>query len=152
MSRCVWILIVCSVLTYPAFGHEPAETADAKIRKSSDRFWASRGDPAALAAQLTATVILMVPGLPDAVGPEEVGDLLHQRFTTLRPTDWKVHKRELDVAGDTAYELAVYSEKQVAQGEAMRLDGRYLIVWKRGDDGVWRVHRILFNYSAATPL
>jgi ketosteroid isomerase-like protein len=152
MIRSAWILILCSVLTYPALGHDPAETAEAQIKKASDRFWASRGDAAVLAAQLTETVILMVPGLPDAVGREEVRDLLHQRFTALRPTDLKTHNRELDVAGDTAYELTVYSEKQVAQGEAMRLDGRYLIVWKRGADGVWRAHRILFNYSGATPL
>lgn len=154
MFRSLWILIACGVLMSCPASQPAAEVLELEIQQASDRFWTTRqrGDASALAALITDEAILMVPGLPDAVGRNAVRDLLQERFASIRTTDFKVHRREIRVIGDSAYELAWYSETHLGQGEdPLRLQGRYLLVWRRGGD-LWRVHRNLFNYSAVTPL
>jgi uncharacterized protein (TIGR02246 family) len=125
-----------------------------EVQQASDRFWTTRarGDAAALAALFTDDGMFMVPGLPDASGRKAVRELLEQRFAGGRTFDLVVHRREIEVTGDSANELAWYSESHQAQGQTMRMDGRYLLVWQRGGDGAWRVHRYLYNFSGATPV
>ena len=55
------------------------------------------------------------------------------------------------MVGDTAYELAWYSETlRPHAGPSSQVTGRYLIVWKRGNDIAWRVHRNLFNLASGS--
>ena len=150
MARLVWILIVCGALFSCVSTPPPAAATEQEVQQASERFWSSRGDASSLAAQLTEDAILMVPGLPDATGRTAVQELMPQRFAASRSTDFKVHRREITMAGDAAYELAWYSETHHGQGESLRLQGRYVIVWKHGD-GVWRMHRTLFNFADVRP-
>lgn len=170
MFRFLSILIACGILTscvttqpgprisdmevQQASDRSAPAIAEMEIQQASDRFWTTResGDASALAAQFTEEAILMVPGLPDAVGRSAVRDLLKLRFASARTTDFKVHRREIQVVAESAYELAWYSETHRGQGEWTRLEGRYLLFWKRGHDDRWRVHRYFYNFSAATPV
>lgn len=157
MTRLIGVLMVCLVLAGCGTATAPAAAAGAaelEVQQASDRFWATRarGDAGALAALFTDDGIFMVPGLADAAGRNAVRALLEQRFAGGRTFDFVVHRREIDVSGDSANELAWYSESHQAQGQTMRMDGRYLLVWRRGGDGVWRAHRYLYNFSGATPV
>ena len=158
MARSLRFSLICLILAACTHSQPLPETlpenARTEVEQASDRFWASRQreDVAAHTAQFTETGILMVPGLPDAVGRAAIRELLEQRFEGGRTTDFKVHRREIQVVGDSAHELAWYSEVRHGQGESMLLEGRYLLVWNRGSDGRWLVHRNLFNFSAATPV
>lgn len=155
MWRSVAIVTVCVVLASCATTPPPAAgTAEMEVRQASDRFWATRAqaDAAALAALFTDDGTFMAPGLPDASGRNAVRALLEQRFAGGRTFAFVVHRREIEVSGDSANELAWYSESHQAQGQTMRMDGRYLLVWRRGGDAVWRVHRYLYNFSGATPI
>ena len=157
MARFIGALMVCLVLAGCGTTGAPAAaagTAETEVREASDRFWATRAraDAGALAALFTDDGMFMVPGLPDASGRNAVRALLEQRFAGGRTFDFVVHRREIEVSGDSANELAWYSESHQAQGQTMRMDGRYLLVWRRGGDGVWRVHRYLYNFSGATPI
>ena len=154
MFRSIVMLIVCGLLTSCAGTRPPAETARLNVQNASDEFWAirERRDASALASRFTETGIYMVPGLPDAVGRSAIRELLEKRLASGPTVDFKVHRREIDLVGDTAYELAWYSEKHHAREGSNLLEGRYAIVWLRGHDGTWRVHRYLYNFSAATPI
>src|SRR5256885_342392 len=104
-------------------------------------------------------VTMMAAGFLSAVraislrvpGRSEIRELAQQRFASARTTDFKVQRREIQLIGDSAYELAWYSETHRGQDQSLQLQGRYLIVWKRGSDKLWRVHRNLYNFSGATP-
>ena len=94
----------------------------------------------------------MVPGFPDVVGRNAIEAAAQQMFASTRITDFQVKRREIKVIGDTAYELAWYSETLRGQdGSSNSIDGRYLIVWKRGSDNRWQINRNLFNFASATP-
>ena len=131
-----------------------ADQARAQVEKASEQFWAARasGDAAAFASQFTEDGSFMVPGLLDAAGRAAVRDLAQKRFASSQITDLKIDRREIHVAGDTAHEVAWFSEIMRPKNDSpMRMHGRYLLVWQRGTDGAWRVHRYLYSFSAADP-
>jgi uncharacterized protein (TIGR02246 family) len=165
MARYAWILISCALLMRcasvpPAAQPRQSETVvapaakESDIRNASDQFWAARnrGDAAAFAAQFTDDGIFMVPGLSDAAGRTAVQALAEKRFAAARPTDFNVVRREIDVAGDSAYELGWFAETDRRGDQAMRMQGHYLLVWNRGSDDAWRVRRYLYNFSGAEPV
>lgn len=154
MSRFLCALILCAALTPCASSQPSTTTAEVEVQQASDRFWATRerGDAAALVAQFTENAILMIPGLPDTAGRSAIRKLTEKRFAAAKTTDFKVQRREIQVMGGSAYELGWYSEIHRGEDEPMRLQARYLIVWKREGDRVWRVHRNLYNLSAAEPV
>lgn len=138
----------------PMLALRAADNAEAEVRQASNRFWSMRDrhDAQSLAAEFTATAVLMIPGLPDAVGRSAIRDLLQQRFANIRNSDLQIERREIQVSGDTAHELGWFAETNHANESAMRMQGRYLIVWKHQPDNVWRVDRHLSNFSAVKPL
>lgn len=154
MFRSPGIWIVCAALTSCVSSGPATEIAETEVQQASDQFWATyqRGDASSLAAQFTETGIHMVPGLPDAVGRSAIRDLLQDRSEGTRISDFAIHRREIAVSGDSAYELAWYTETRHGPRESFQMEGRYSIVWKREPDNRWRVARHLFNYSAAAPV
>jgi uncharacterized protein (TIGR02246 family) len=155
MFRSLAILMVCGLLASCATTQPSTEAAETEVQQASDQFWATRerSDAPALASQFTDTAIFGVPGLPDAVGRDAIRDLLQKRFASLRTTDFKVLRREIQVNGNAAHELGWFSEiTHQGEGDAMRMEGRYLIVWSRGADGIWRAHRYFYAFSGARPV
>ena len=155
MLRSLSILLVSLVLTSCATTQPAPEAAELEVQQASDRFWAARQseDIPALTEHLTEDAILMIPGLPDAEGRAAIGELLQKRFATGRTANFKVFRREIQVVGDTAYELAWFSDDtHHEQADSFRMEGRYLTVWQRGSDGRWRVHRNFYNFSGAAPI
>lgn len=131
-----------------------AESAEAAVRQASERFWRTRDqkDASLIAAQFTENGILMVPGVADAVGRDAIRDLLQARLNAVSTKDFKAGRAEITIAGDLAYELASFGETLVTMDGSTRTEGRYLLVWRHEPDGVWRVHRHLWNFSGMKPL
>ena len=154
MFRSLGFAFICALLTSCATAPVPTDTAEVEVRQASDEFWTTRGrgDASALAATFTETAIYGIPGLPDAEGRSAIRALLQKRFESFRITDVQVHRREIDVIGDSAYELGWFSEIHDNETDVTRLDGRYVIVWNRDHDARWRVHRTFYNFSSATPV
>lgn len=94
----------------------------------------------------------MVPGLEDSAGRSAIQELAQIRFASAKTTDFEIQRREIEVRGDAAHELGWYSESHRGQEGAYRMKGRYLLVWQRGRDDIWRVHRYLYSFSGAEPL
>jgi uncharacterized protein (TIGR02246 family) len=132
----------------------PDEAREREVAEASDRFSAARvrGDVAAFTASFTDDGMFMVPGLPDAAGRTEVQELAQKRFIGATVENFKVDDREIHVAGDSAYEIAWYSEINRHGDQAFEMRARHAIVWKRGSDNSWRVHRYLYNFSEAMPV
>jgi uncharacterized protein (TIGR02246 family) len=124
-----------------------------EIEEARSAFWEAhgRGDARALAALVTEDAILMAPGMPDIRGRGAIRNTAEQMFAALSISDFKIERSEIEVLRDTAYEVTSYSETlRPTGGKPDSVQGRYLIVWKRGRDGVWRVHRNLFNMASGS--
>ena len=54
------------------------------------------------------------------------------------------------VDGDHAYDWGIYEGQSERDGEILPpFSGKYLIVWERGDDGVWRMAADMWNNPGA---
>ena len=53
---------------------------------------------------------------------------------------------DLEVAGDTAYEVGE-AALALSFGQGPRV--KYVVVWKKGDDSVWRIHWDIWNAMPA---
>jgi ketosteroid isomerase-like protein len=60
---------------------------------------------------------------------------------------------EVEANGATAYEVGALTLK--APGEngaaATTVLGKYIVLWKNGADGSWRLHRDIWNITPAAP-
>jgi uncharacterized protein (TIGR02246 family) len=151
MVRSLWILLVLSLMSC-ATTPPSTDSSELRVQQASEQFWAvrERGDAATFAAQFTEDGVFMVPGVADAMGRTAIQELAQLRFAGARTTDSHVHKREIKVLGDSAHEIAWFMETYPA--DSMRMLGRYVIVWNRGADNVWRVRRFMYNFSGAQPV
>lgn len=148
------VLLICVVVTgCSTVTPVSTSSAESDVTRASDQVWAAheRGDPLGLAAMVTEDAILMVPGYPDVRGRTAIQEAAQQMFASTQIIDFKVEQREIQVLADSAYELAWYSETlRGRDGSSTPVRGRYLIVWKRGTDGNWRIHRNLFNLASGS--
>jgi uncharacterized protein (TIGR02246 family) len=107
----------------------------------------NRGDLDALIALYTPDAVVMAPGSASARGHQGVRAFA-EGFGTLAPREVVLTVEEVEVCGDTAWEVGSYSMSLQPPGQSRFTDrGKYLVVWKRGADGNWRLHRDIFNSS-----
>ena len=66
---------------------------------------------------------------------------LFQTVTSRFDSDLQFHSQRLEVSGDLAYDSGNYHETLTdrATGKAQELSGRYVTVYRRLGDGVWRI-------------
>jgi ketosteroid isomerase-like protein len=94
---------------------------------------------------------VLPPDAPRADGREAI-----QRFwqgaidAGLR--DLSLQSVEVEEAGNIAYEVGIADLKaQTASGSTQAISLKYVIIWRRGEDGAWRLHRDIWNANPATP-
>lgn len=155
MSKLLSTFFFCAVLAGCASVQPGPDTEriEQEIAQASELLSQARqrGDVTSFVAHFTDDAIYMVPGLADAAGRAAIETLAHKRLAPGRIGEIKTHRRQIDVVGDVAYELAWFSESGPRDEQSMRMDGRHFIVWSRAGNS-WRVHRYLYNFSGAVPL
>ena len=105
-----------------------------------DRAFAS-GDADAL-AELFAVDASLLLLYGDAIeGREAIRGQWTRLFAAYDPGEWRAERRIVDVHGDRAYALSVYSERLVHRenGSARIVHGRLIHFLRRDPDGTWRV-------------
>ena len=101
----------------------------------------ARKDYAAMAALYTENAMVLPPDGPIVTGRPAIEEFWRSAANALGLTDAVLRTRDLEVAGDTAYEVGE-ANLQLGGGQIMV---KYLVVWTRGDDGNWLLHRDIWN-------
>lgn len=144
------ILWLCACPSYDsALSQQSAEeqgVIDALVRIST-QFSAAyvKGDIAKLVSFYTEDAVIF-PGNSDLMRGKEA----LTKYWTLPPgrtiTHHKITAVEIKINGDFAYDYGYYEVSGRNNGEAWGPTyGKYLIVWKRGNDGAWRIHLDMWN-------
>ena len=107
----------------------------------------NQGDAAAVAALYTDNAILMPPNSGMVEGRQGVQDfwqgaiqsgLKGAALTTV----------SVQVSGETAYEIGKFSLSVYAEDkEPQAISGKYVVVWKKASDGMWKLHVDIWNSS-----
>ena len=124
---------------------EAIEVANAKFQEAFNR-----GDAAAVAQLYTPDAAVLPPDALRADGREAI-----QRFwqgaidAGLR--ELALQSTEIKEAGNIAYEVGTGALKATtASGTAQAISIKYVVIWRRGEDGVWRLHRDIWNVNPST--
>lgn len=104
------------------------------------------GDAAAVAALYTDDAILLPPEAKMVQGLAAVQEVWAADFADGGFT-LNLSTVSVDGAGEFAYEIGTWS-MPAPEGEGGPVEeGKYLVVWKRGADGSWKVHADIWNTS-----
>jgi ketosteroid isomerase-like protein len=106
----------------------------------------ARKDYAAMAALYTENAMVLPPDGPIVNGRPAIEEFWRSAASALGLTDAVLRTRDLEVAGDTAFEVGE-ADLKVGSGQVMV---KYLVVWVKGGDGNWRLHRDIWNAMPAS--
>ena len=85
-------------------------------------------------------------GKGESEGREAVRAALEAAVRTYGDAEFTI--KEIEVAGDTAYELSSYTNTYRPAGRKPAMNtGWHLVIWKRGRDGAWRQYRAMVSSS-----
>ena len=96
----------------------------------------------ALMAAVTDDIVLIAPNAPAMAGKDVVGGWVAGYFDAVE-TAWEKTSLELVVSGDWAFERYAYTATDTPHGggAAYTDSGNGINIYRKGDDGVWRVAR-----------
>jgi len=103
-------------------------------------------DPSRFLEVFTKDAVRMQPNGPAIVGSKAIRDYYEEWFEK-ESLDVKLTSNEIRVSGDWAFAWGSYEAKVTSISDgASRTDlGKWLNVFKRGDDGSWRFYRNIWN-------
>jgi uncharacterized protein (TIGR02246 family) len=98
------------------------------------------GDAATIASLYTETAKMLPPDATEVAGREAIQNLW-QGWLDDGFKDLTLEAIEVEASGDLAYEIGLFSLQAPAENNAMMTaTGNYVVVWKHGADGHWRLH------------
>jgi uncharacterized protein (TIGR02246 family) len=142
---------LCAVAFLWAGGVQ-AETAREAIEDANRTFENAfnRGDAGSVAQMYTWDGAVLPPDAPRADGRDAI-QRFWQRAIDGGLRDLSLQAVEVEEAGNIAYEVGIATLKaRTASGSMQALSLKYVIIWRRGEDGAWRLHRNIWNANPAT--
>ena len=151
MKPFILIAAVASLSACSAMEMEAEPDAAAGIAASSAVFEAAfnAGDAGGVAALYTADAVILPPGAARVDGRDAV-KALWQSYVDANLSEFDLTTVTLDVQGDTATEMGRFSlAAPDGKGGSVTVGGSYIVLWKLGADGVWRLHWDIWNDDPA---
>ena len=103
------------------------------------------GDAAAIASHYSETAKMLPPDAMEIAGREAIQELW-QGWLDDGLKDLTLEAIEVEASGDLAYEIGSFSMQAPAENNTMMpATGNYVVVWKHGADGNWRLHVDTWN-------
>lgn len=106
------------------------------------------GDAESASRLYTEDALLMPPGSPQLQGRAAIREAWQGMIDAgLKDLEFTCH--EAVEAGDTAIEVSALSANASGEGGSpVSLVGKYIVIWKKGSDGDWYLHRDIWNLDA----
>jgi len=126
------------------------DAIDAGHRRFLDAMRAN--DASALMQVLTDDVVFFTPGQEPPRGKAAVREWFEGVVAQARTTAVEVPERDVVVTGDWGIERGrfVWTLQPVGGGAALVTRGSFLAIWRRDEDGAWRVASDIWNSTDAT--
>jgi ketosteroid isomerase-like protein len=144
-SSCLIALVVGTTIS--AY----AQTAQSGIDANNAEFVAkfAAKDSAGLGQLFTDDIVAFPPNENKVAGRENVQSMW-KGWIDAGLTDLTLEALQVEESGNLAYEEGTYSIKiPGSDGKTTSEAGKYVVVWKKGDDGKWRMHRDIWNANPA---
>ena len=132
------VLVGMVGLTVPAAADDVRQAVEQVNSQVMAAFKA--GDAATIASLYTETAKMLPPDATEVAGREAIQNL-GQGWLDDGFKDLTLEAIEVEASGDLAYEIGLFSLQAPAENNAMMTaTGNYVVGWKHGADGDWRLH------------
>ena len=84
---------------------------------------------------------VLAPDAPIVTGRKAIEEFWREAASALGLVSATLKTLDLEVSEDTAYEVG-QADLKLSSGLATL---KYMVVWRRGGDGAWRLHRDIWN-------
>jgi uncharacterized protein (TIGR02246 family) len=147
MLRIAGLAIVGLIgLTVPA----AAEDVRHAVEQANARMIAAfkAGDAAAIANLYAEDAKMLPPDASEVAGRQQIQELW-QSWIDAGLKDLTLDVSEVEASGDLAYEIGDFSLQAPDDNDTMvTTTGNYLVVWKHGSDGTWRLQVDTWNEAS----
>ena len=141
------ILVLTLAFGSPAFADDAADIqAQAALFEKA----VNSGDVAGMTAPYTEDAILLPPDSPAVQGTDNIRGFW-QQMAQAGAADLRITPQETTVLGDQAYRVISFTFRAGPEDE-QPLEGKALEIWRKGADGVWKMHRDAWNLNAPMPM
>ena len=141
-----WMTVAVVAATAVAGGRVLGQEAPAEAERAFEEAYAAfsaayrAGDAAAVAGLYADDAFYLAPG-----GEIERGDMgRHFEFlSSFEPGAGPIIEFEIvdrDVSGGLAYDIGYFTFRREGEPAESAGRGKFIVIWKRADDGVWRIH------------
>jgi uncharacterized protein (TIGR02246 family) len=132
----------------------PAPLTDAEvaeIRRVEQQFVRAElaGNIDSVLALRTPDIVWLAPNAPFLAGKPAIRGFLEK--SGIRLTSFEVTPLWTEGRGDLAYNRGKYASAAVAGGDTTKETGKYLQIWRRQDDGSWRIAVDIWNTDSPPP-
>ncbi|MER9893804.1 DUF4440 domain-containing protein [Mesorhizobium sp. M0119] len=139
------LLLLSSALS--AAAQSAREDIEAALTKFMDAF--NSGNAAAVGQMYTDDAALLPPDSKRIDGRKRVEEFW-QGAIKAGMKNLTLKALEVEGSGNLAYEVGAFTLGVPSKsGDPSTVAGKYIVVWKKGDDGTWRLHRDIWNLGAA---
>jgi uncharacterized protein (TIGR02246 family) len=101
---------------------------------------ANSGVAAGLTALYTDDAVLLPPASPMVQGKDDI-QAYWQAMADMGVSNMDLETTEITVSGNDAFEVGTFTYK-AADTQA---SGKAIVLWRKGDDGKWRLRRDIWN-------
>lgn len=132
-------------------GPDPAEVRQAIDAVNSEFAEAfSNHDAETVAGLYTEDAVYMPQGAPAVHGREAIQQAMQAEFETTGPSDMVLTTESIEFHGDAVVEVGAFSLTLTPPGqeEAIQDEGKYIVVWKQNEGGMWRLHIDIWNTNS----
>lgn len=111
---------------------------------------ATSGDAALWLSLWDENGIQMPPDMP--ARPKKVlNEAMPKAFAAIKMHTMSITAEEITVMGDYAYCRGVYTSDRTVGGQLLKIDGKFLTIFRRQPDGSWKIYRDCFNSNVPPP-
>ena len=133
----VWI-----IAAWPLWASDAMSEIKTQIAARNAAYKAAllEGDAEALAEFYTDDATTLFPNAPVVKGRQAILEDKRDAFSQVRVVSADVKMTELSASGELVYEIGTFAYTFAGRGGSTRfVNGHYLLIWRRGADGVWRI-------------
>ena len=154
LRKSMFILTIMLLLLTACAPKESVEDDKAAILAVMKEYAASldASDVGRWGSLWTENGVQMPPGAPVNVGKAKIVSGLEGAMEAFAFSGMEIENDELEVAGDWAYARGLYTVTYVPHdgSEPIFVDGKYMTIFQRQEDGSWKIHRDIFNSNVGS--
>jgi uncharacterized protein (TIGR02246 family) len=106
------------------------------------------GQAAGVAAHYTSDAQILPPGSSSVAGRQKIQEFW-QGFIDAKVADLIITSVEVEESGNQAVDIGTLSASAPGEGDSrVQLAGKYIVLWTKGADGAWLMHRDIWNWDA----